>query len=154
MDYTLKKYQIKKTKKYFKNNSLFFFFNFSKLKPKEWLKIEQQLQQLKLTQYKTFNGITKKIFYDSIYINYLNIITGLITLIKPNIQNNELKLTELTKKLLPLFTLLSLKLNTKVYLAAQFSKIKTLSYSKNILHLHKTLEKSTKILSILKHDSK
>ena len=149
MDYTLKEYQIKKTKKYFKNNSIFFFFNFSKLKPKEWLKIEQQLKQLKLTQYKVLNGITTKIFCDSIFINYLNIITGLITLIKPDLKNTELKLNELTKKLSPLFALLSLKLNTKIYLTTQFFKIKTLSYETNILQLHKTLEKSTKILYIL-----
>lgn len=154
MDYTLKAYQTKKTKKFFKNNSIFFFFNFSKLKPKEWLKIEQQLKQLKLTQYKILNGITTKIFYNSIFVNYSNLITGLITLVKPDFKNTELKLNEINKKLSTLFSLLSLKLNTKVYLTNQFAKIKTLSYAKNILELYKTLEKSTKTLYVLKCKSK
>jgi hypothetical protein len=154
MNYTLKEYQIKKTKKYFKNNSIFFFFNFSKLKPKEWLKIEQQLKQLKLTQYKILNGITTKVFYDSTFKNYSNLITGLITLVKPNFKNIELKLNELTKKLSTLFALLSLKLNTKIYLATQLLKIKILSYEKNMLQLHKTLEKSTKTFYVLTFKSK
>lgn len=150
METNFKEYQITKTKKYFKTNSLFFIFNFSKLNSKEWLKTEQKIKQIKLTHYKTLNGITKKVLINSKHINYANLISGLIIFLKPNLKQTELKIEELIKKLKPLFLLLAIKLNSKIYFIPQISKIKTLSYKKNIFNLHKVLEKSTKTLVLFK----
>ena len=150
MDYNLKKYQIFKTEKYFKNNNFFLFFHSSKINSKEWIKIEQKIKILKLKYYKVLNGTTLKIINNSIYKNYSKVICGLILFIKPNFKLTEIKISELNKELKLLFVLLSIKLNNKIYLPSQISNIKSFLYKKNVFNLYKTLEKSMKSTYIFK----
>ena len=154
MDYNLKKYQILKIKKYFKNNNFFFIFHSSKVNSKEWIKVEQKIKKLKLKYYKIFNGTGSKIINDSIFKNYTKIISGLILFIKPNFKSTEIVLKDLEKELKSLFLLLSIKLNNKIYLISQVSDINSCSYKNNVFNLYKVLNKSLKISYILKKISK
>ena len=109
MDYNLKKYQIFKTEKYFKNNNFFFIFHSSKIKLKEWIQIEQTIKKLKLKHYKIFNGTTSKIVNNSIYKNYSKVICGLVLFLKPNFKLTETKISEINKELKLLFVLATRK---------------------------------------------
>lgn len=144
MNLNSKTYKIKKIKKYIKKNELFFFFNTTKLKKKDWTKIEQNLKRLKMNYYKVFNGTTLKTIKNSIYKNFANIICGVVLLIKP-----QFKLITVEKKLLeketkPLFTLLSVKLNNKIYSTQQLKKLNTFSYKQNLFNLNQSLNKILK----------
>ena len=150
MDYNLKKYQILKLKKYFKNNNFFFILHSSKINSKEWIQIEQKIKKLKLKYYKIFNGTASKIIDNSIYANYTQVISSLIVFIKPTFKSTEIKLKILEKELKSLFILLSVKLNNKIYFISQVSSINSFSYKQNVFDLYKVLEKSLKVPYTLK----
>ena len=115
MDFNLKDYQIFKLKKYFKNNGFFFLFHSAKLSLNQWVTVEQELKKLKLNYYKTLNGTTLKTFEKSIYKNSSPIITNFVILIDSKFKTTEFDLERLTKDLKPSFSLISLKLNNKIY---------------------------------------
>ena len=150
MDYNLKKYQILKLKKYFKNNNFFFILHSSKINSKEWIQIEQKIKKLKLKYYKIFNGTASKIIDNSIYANYTQVISSLVVFIKPSFKSTEIKLKILEKELKSLFILLSVKLNNKIYFISQVSSINSFSYKQNVFDLYKVLEKSLKVPYTLK----
>ncbi len=150
MDLNFKNYKINKTKNFIKNNKFFFFFHSAKLNSKEWLVVEQELKILKLNYYKIYNSATLKIFHNSIYKNFNNIICGIILIIKPNFKSSLINLNLLEKKKLKeIFLLLSIKLNNKIYLSSQLNELNIFSYKQNLFYLYKTLEKHSKITYIL-----
>ena len=154
MDYSLKEYQILKTKKYFKNNNFFFIYHSSKVNSKEWIQIEQKFKKLKLKCYKILNGTAYRIMNNSIYKNYTKMISGLIVFVKTDFKSTEIDIKDLEKELKSLFVLISVKLNNNIYLTSQILKIKTFSYKQNIFNLYKTFEKSQKIAYTLQKISK
>lgn len=144
MDFNLKDYQIFKLKKYFKNNGFFFLFHSAKLSLNQWLTVEQELKKLKLNYYKTLNGTTLKTFEKSIYKNFSPIVTNFVILIDSKFKTTEFDLDRLTKDLKPSFSLISLKLNNKIYSSAQLKGVKSLSYKKNMFNLHRSLDQHLK----------
>lgn len=144
MDFNLKDYQIFKLKKYFKNNGFFFLFHSAKLSLNQWIVVEQELKKLKLNYYKTLNGTTLKAFEKSIYKNSSPLITNFVILIDSKFKTTEFNLERLIKDLKPSFSLISLKLNNKIYSSAQLKGVKSLSYKKNMFNLHRSLDQHLK----------
>ena len=142
MHFTLKNYQKLKLKNYFKNNSLFIFLNTSKLKTKEWVKVEQKFKKLGFKYYKLLNKITLKELENSIFVNHSSLINSSVLVINFENQSSE-KLSANFKKFKHYFKnsfiLISLKLNNKIYISKQVSNLQELSYKKNIFMLDRTL---------------
>jgi hypothetical protein len=144
MDFNLKDYQIFKLKKYFKNNDFFFLFHSAKLNLNQWTITEQNLKKLKLNYYKTLNGTTLKTLKNSIYKNITPVISSFVIFINPKFKTTEFDLDSLTKNLKPSFSLISLKLNNKIYSPVQLKGVRSLSYKKNMFNLHKSLDRHLK----------
>ena len=144
MDFNLKDYQIFKLKKYFKNNNFFFLFHSAKLNLNQWTITEQNLKKLKLNYYKTLNGTTLKTLKNSIFRNVSSVISSFVVFIDPKFKTTEFDLDLLTKTLKSSFSLISLKLNNKIYSPAQLKGVKSLSYKKNMFNLHKSLDRHLK----------
>jgi hypothetical protein len=144
MDFNLKDYQIFKLKKYFKNNDFFLLFHSAKLNLNQWTITEQNLKKLKLNYYKTLNGTTLKTLKNSIYQNITPVISSFVIFINPKFKTTEFDLDSLTKNLKPSFSLISLKLNNKIYSPVQLKGVKSLSYEKNMFNLHKSLDRHLK----------
>jgi hypothetical protein len=144
MDFNLKNYRVLKVKNYIKNCDFFFFFHSAKLKSNEWVIVEQDLKKLKLKYYKVFNGTTLKTVKNSIYTNYSSIVCGIILFIELKFKSTTFELISLKKDLKPLFALLSVKLNNKIYSIDQLKGIKTFSYKQNMFNLYQSLDRHLK----------
>ena len=131
-------------KKYFKNNNFFFLFHSAKLNLNQWTITEQNLKKLKLNYYKTLNGTTLKTLKNSIFRNVSSVISSFVVFIDPKFKTTEFDLDLLTKTLKSSFSLISLKLNNKIYSPAQLKGVKSLSYKKNMFNLHKSLDRHLK----------
>jgi hypothetical protein len=154
MDFNFKTYQIVKLKKYFKKNGLFFLFHSAKLNLTKWTLTEQNLKKLKLSYYKPLNKTTVKTFKSSIYKNFSSNIAGFILFINSSYKTTELNLASILKVLKPSFTLVSIKLNNKVYSTSQIKGLNDLSYDKSIFNLYKVLDKQLKTSYVLTNKKK
>lgn len=154
MDFNFKSYQIVKFKKYLKNTDFFFLFHSSKLNLTRWTSIEQNLKKLKLNYYKPLNKTSIKTFKNSIFSNFSSSIGGFILFVNPNHKTTELNLQLINKVLKPSFTLISVKLNNKIYSTSQLKGLKELSYKKSVLNLHKVLDKHLKSSYVLTNNKK
>jgi hypothetical protein len=154
MDFNFKTYQIVKLKKYFKKNGLFFLFHSAKLNLTKWTLTEQNLKKLKLSYYKPLNKTTVKTFKSSIYKNFSSNIAGFILFINSSYKTTELNLASILKVLKPSFTLVSIKLNNKIYSTAQIKGLSDLSYDKSIFNLYKVLDKQLKTSYVLTNKKK
>ena len=149
MDFNLKKYQIFKLKKYFKNNDFFLLFHSAKLNLTKWTNTEQNLKKLKLNYYKPLNGTTLKTLKTSIYQNFSSVVGGFIIFINANYKTTELDFSSIIKSVKPSFALISVKLNNKIYSPAQLKGMKSLSYNKNMFNFYKSLDKHLKTSYVL-----
>jgi hypothetical protein len=149
MDFNLKSYRVLKVKNYLKNCDFFFFFHSAKLRSNEWISIEQDLKKLKLKYYKVFNGTTLETINNSVYKNFNQIICGIVLLIEPRFKLTTLELDLIKRHLKPLFALLSVKLNNKIYAVEQLKGLKTFSYKQNMFNFYRSLEKSLKSTYVL-----
>jgi len=154
MDFNFKTYQILKLKKYFKKNGLFFLFHSAKLSLTKWTVTEQNLKKLKLSYYKPLNKTTVKTFKNSIYKNLSSNIAGFILFINSSCKTTELNLTSILKVLKPSFTLVSIKLNNKIYSTAQVKGLNDLSYNKSVFNFYKVLDKQLKTTYVLTNRKK
>jgi len=154
MDFNSKTYQIAKLKKYFKQESLFFLFNSTKLNSMRWTSTEQTLKKLNLNYYKFLNKTTIKTLKSSIYRNASSNIAGFVIFINVAHRHLELNLSSVLKVLKPSFTLISLKLNNKVYSTAQIKGLTELSYNKSVFNLYRVLDKQLKTTYILTNKKK
>lgn len=149
MDFKFKAYQKVKLKKYFKNNELSLLFHSTKLNLTKWMIIEQNLKRLKLSYYKPLNKITAKILKNSIFKNVSSNIVGFILFVKARYKSTNLNLPYLIKNLKSSFTLVSFKLNNKIYSNTQVKGLHDLSYRKSVFSLYKVLDKHLKASYIL-----
>ena len=154
MDFNSKTYQITKLKKYFKRESLFFLFNSTKLNLMRWTSTEQTLKKLNLNYYKFLNKTTIKTLKNSIYKNVSSNIAGFIIFLNLTHRHIELNLGSVLKVLKPSFTLVSLKLNNKVYSTTQLKGLNELSYNKSVFNLYRVLDKQLKTSYILTNKKK
>lgn len=149
MDFKFKTYQKVKLKKFFKNNDLFLLFHSAKLNLTKWMFIEQNLKKLRLNYYKPLNKTTAKTLKDSIYKNFSSNIAGFVLFINPSSKNTELNLPLILKSLKPSFTLVSIKLNNKIYSTTQLKGLNDLFYKKSAFNLYKVLDKQLKTSYVL-----
>lgn len=149
MDFNSKDYQNAKLKNFFKTNGFFLWFHSAKLELNQWIYIEQNLKKLKLNYSKALNGITLKLFKNSIYTNVSPIVCSFVLFINSNFRTTELQLNSLEKDLKPSFKLISAKLNNKVYSVSQLKGLNHFSYKKNVFNLYCSLDQHLKISYIL-----
>lgn len=144
MDFNSKDYQSVKLKNFFKTNGFFLLFHSAKLDLNQWIYTEQKLKKLKLNYSKGLNGITLKLFKNSIYTNISPIICSFVLFINPNFKTTELKPDLIKKDLKPSFELISVKVNNKIYSTSQFKGLNDFSYKKNVFNLYKSLDQQLK----------
>ena len=149
MDFNLKNYQIFKLKKYFKKNDFFFLFHSAKSNSVKWTSVEQNFKKSKLSYYKPLNGTTIKTLKNSIYRNFNALVNGLVLFINANYKTTILDYNSTLKNFKSSFSLISVKLNNKIYSPVQLRGMKKLSYKQNAFILHKTLLKHLKTSYVL-----
>jgi len=154
MDFNSKNYQNIKLKKFFKDNSLFFWFHSAKINLNQWIKTEQNLKKLKLNHSKILNGITLKLFENSIFANFNSIVRGFISFVNFNFKITEFKCNFLKKDFKPSFEIILIILNSKIYSISQLKKLNTFSYKKNVFNLYKSLDHHLKIGHLLTEKKK
>lgn len=127
MQINFKNYKIKKSKDYFKKNSVYFFFKAPSKSAKSWITIDQNLKIVKLKYYKIFNKASKNIINKSIYKNINEAINGITFLIKPKTSNisKEILITNLESLC---FNMLAIQLNNKIYQTVQIKSSISLNY--------------------------
>jgi hypothetical protein len=136
MEFNLIDYKVFKIKYMLKFINLFFFFNSTRLKSRNWVFVEQALNSIKLSYYKVYNISTNKIINNSIFKNGNKLIVNGTTLFvtqNPKKANNKSFLSSTkTVNAHPLLIFLSAKINNKVYSSVQIEKINFSSYNKNL----------------------
>jgi len=143
MNFELKDYKLLKLKKHFSKTNFFFFFSGINVKANNWIKIEQELNNLGLNYNKINNNLTLNLLKNSIFKNTIPLVNGPIILILIN-KIRRLSLKNLTG-INPLISLLCLRINNKIYLKTQIQNLINLNYSKNILVFRKSLKLFLKI---------
>nr|UFQ22721.1 hypothetical protein [Attheya longicornis] len=143
MNFELKDYKLLKLKKHFSKTNFFFFFSGINVKANNWIKIEQELNNLGLNYNKINNNLTLNLLKNSIFKNTIPLVNGPIILILIN-KIRKLSLKNLTG-INPLISLLCLRINNKIYLKTQIQNLINLNYSKNILVFRKSLKLFLKI---------
>ena len=149
MDFNSKDYQNVKLKNFFKTNGFFLWFHSAKLDLNQWIHTEQNLKKLKLNYSKALNGITLKLFKESIYKNMSPIVCSFVLFINSNFKTTELQLNSVKKDLKPSFKLIAVKLNNKIYSKSQLKGINDFSYKKSVLNLYGSLDQHLKTSYVL-----
>ena len=136
MKLNTKDYKIKKTKKYFKTNHLFFFVNGISRNTSGWRFTEQELTTIGFKYFKVLNKTTIKTLNSSIYTKISPVIKGSTFLIKP--QSNKLFFKQkVLNTFTPLFfELLIFKFNNKIYSADSLKNTHSLNYKETKLLLY------------------
>ena len=125
----LKNYKIIKIKHAVKKNSFGFFFNVINTNSDNQTILKQSLKKIKFTCYQLYNKITNKALKTSIYKN-TSAINGITLFVKPETNSNTFKnIINNNLKTLP-FSLLSIKLNNKIYTTIHFKNAFSLKYTK------------------------
>ena len=154
MDYNLKQYRFLKVKKHFKDSKLLFFYHSSKVEANEWVLVEQDLKKVKLQYHKVLNGTTNKLFKHSIFRNFSSAVCGTFLFVIPTYNSTLINLKVLEKNFNPLFTLLFIKLNNKVYSISQIQELNVFSYRDTMLKFTCNLEKYSKLTYVFTNDNK
>nr|UXN44323.1 hypothetical protein [Haslea karadagensis] len=144
MHFELRDYQFLKVKQYLKQKFLL-FSNGASQTSTNWLAIEQSLSKSNLKYYKVYNKIALKVLTNSVYNNIKQVIKGTFFFLKLDGNTNLLTKQQLFKKLKSVFfTLLSIKLNNKIYSIVQIKKIKSLNYKSNMSIFYQFLSANLK----------
>lgn len=136
MKFTFKEYKIARTKNYVKTNNLFFFCNGINLSYNNWIPIEQNLKNLKISYYKVFNKTSIKKLKNSIYKNVTAVVNSVTFLLKVTAPSKELEKQIIINNIKHLFfDMLALNLNNKVYSKTQLKTMVSCNYKNNKLLL-------------------
>jgi hypothetical protein len=147
MEFNLKSYKITKTKAYLKKEKFLFLLNNINHNSNSCIIFEQTLKSLCFNYYKTFNKLTNNILKNSIYKN-IHVINGIIFFIKPQ-PNAKIQIKQqslINNFEILLFTLLSIKLNNKIYTVLHFKNSNSLEYKENKLALYQFKASRLKIM--------
>lgn len=135
MKLTIKDYKIGKTKKYLKNNNLFFFVNGINRNALDWLLTEQKLNTIGFKYYKVLNKTTVKTLNSSVYTKISSVVKGSTFLIKPQYNKLFTKQTVLNTFNPLFFELLIFKFNNKIYSISSLKNTYSLNYKEKKLLL-------------------
>jgi len=136
-------YKILKTKKYIKNNNLFFIFN-GHVNTKNLILTQQNFIKLNLNSHKIYNSLTKTILKNSIYTNYSLMVHGSIIFVTLKNKKISLKMENLINYN-KTFKIICLKLNNKIYSFLQIKNITNLNFKKNVCIFCNTIKRSIKM---------
>ena len=112
-------------------------------------KLKQNLKKLKLDYHKPLNKVTVKTLENSIYKNFSANIAGFVMFLNTTYKTTEVNLPAVIKSLKPSFTLVSVKLNNKIYSTSQLKGLNDLSYKKTVFNFHQVLDRQLKTSYIL-----
>nr|YP_010516693.1 hypothetical protein ON925_mgp23 [Haslea provincialis]UXN44236.1 hypothetical protein [Haslea provincialis] len=144
MHFEFRDYQFLKVKQYLKQKFLL-FSNGANQTSTNWLAVEQSLSKSNLKYYKVYNKIALKVLKKSIYNNIRQAVKGTFFFLKLDKNSTLLTKQKLFKKLESVFfTLLSVKLNNKIYSIAQMKKLKSLNYRNNMAIFYQFLSTNLK----------
>lgn len=136
MHFEFRDYQFSKIKQFLKNKFLL-FSNGANQNSQNWLTVEQGLSNSNLKYYKIYNKIALKVFKNSIYKEIKQMIRGTFFFLKLGETSVLMNKHKLFKELESIsFTLLSVKLNNKIYSIVQLKNIKSLNYRNNVAVLY------------------
>lgn len=136
MHFEFRDYQFSKIKQFLKNKFLL-FSNGANQNSQNWLIVEQELSNSNLKYYKIYNKIALKVFKNSIYKEIKQMIKGTFFFLKLGETSVLMNKHKLFKELESIsFTLLSVKLNNKIYSIVQLKNIKSLNYRNNVAVLY------------------
>ena len=144
MKFNLKEYRVFKVKKHFKSSNFFFIYNSAKIKLNNWILTEQNIRKLKLEYHQIFNKTSLKTINSSIYKNTNNIFSDIVIIIKPKYKSTEINKKILNQNLNPLFVLLTIKLNNKIYTPTQIKNLESFSYKNSVLSFNNCLNRYLK----------
>jgi len=149
MDFNSKDYQNIKLKNFFKTNGFFLWFHSAKLDSNKWIQMEQNLKKSKLNYSKVLNGVTLKLFKNSIFTNISPIICSFVLFVGSNFKTTALQFSSVEKHLNPSFKLISAKLNNRIYSTSQLKGLPEFSYRKNMFGLYNALDQHLKTSYLL-----
>jgi len=142
MDFNLKTYKRSRIKHYFKRINFFFFFHGTSLNNESWIKTEQVFVSYGLKYFRVLNKLMINTLKNSIFKNLVVLIHGPIILLS----NPNTKLTfKESKSLNPLISLLSFRLNNKIYSKKQIKNLNRMSYLENISIFHNSMKTCIKL---------
>lgn len=136
MKLNIKDYKIKKTKKYFKNNNLFFVVSGINRSTLDWLLIKQKLKTIKLNCHQPLNNITIKALNTSILTKAGLTIKGSTFFIRPEQAKHFLGQKIVTTFILLFLELLIVKFNNKIYSTSNLKQTYSINYEKTKLLLY------------------
>lgn len=144
MDFNLKNYKTIKLKTRFTKPKLLILFNSSKPNFKNWAGVEKKLIKLKFECYQIHNKTAIKLLTNSILKHSINLISSLTIFTNPKYNSNKLKIKDIEKHLKPLFIVLFIKLNNKIYYNTQIKTLNIFSYNKTIKNFYARINQSMK----------
>jgi hypothetical protein len=136
MEFNLIYYKIFKVKYMLKFTPLFFFFNSTRLKSRNWVFVEQSLKAIKLSYYKVYNISTNSLVNHSIFKNGNKLLVNGTTLFVDKNTNKDFPLATKLANAHPLLVFLSTKINNRIYSNFQIQTINFSSYNQNLLILN------------------
>jgi hypothetical protein len=152
MQLNFKKNQEANVKRHLKKNNIILLSNGSNQNAQDWLDTEQGLYKLNINYYKTYNNAAFKIIKNTIFKNFINIVSN--TLFFFTLKNSKKKSINLLLKNLQKikFNFYNIKLNCKVYQVNQFKKVSLypIKYYISIKVLYQFLSTNIKLLHILR----
>ena len=141
MDFNLKTYKHHKIKTSFQQFNLLFFLHSPFLNSKISIKMNQKLLKFNLQHYKVSNKLFNNTIKNSVFTHLAVSIHASIVLLHSS--QSISSYTQLTK--INSLTLLSLRLNNKIYSKKQLKKLKKISYLQNVLILHNSIKTFIKL---------
>ena len=150
MELNFKNYQKLKIKNHLKTNTFLLFSIGANRNSQNWIDTEQSLHKLNLNYYKIYNNIAIKTIENSIYKNSTDIINSTFFYLTVKTDNFiKLNLLNLLKSIF--FSILSVKLNNKIYSLHTLKNINSLTYKKNQSILYQFLLTNLKLSYQLTH---
>ena len=144
MKLNIKDYKIKRTKKYFKNNNLFFVVSGINRSTLDWLLVKQKLKTIELNCHQPLSSITIKTLNTSVLTKAGSVIKGSTFFIRPKQAKHFLGQKILTTFILLFFELLIIKFNNKIYSTNNLKKTYSISYKETKLLLYQFIVLSLK----------
>lgn len=141
-----KNYQNIKLKNYLKTYSLLIITNGINQNYKNQIFSKQEFKKLKLTYYKIYNKLTRKLFKNSRFKNMTQLIYSPIFFILPKQHNLNISVLNYLEKLL--FLVMGIKLNKKIYSSVQLKNLKSINYKNEIALLYQFLLINLKLIQI------
>ena len=143
--FSIKTYKLSKIENQFKHNHFFFVCNTTTTKNN--IETTQKLKKLNLQPYGLYKTLTRRVFLDSIYVNHMFLINGLVMLVIPETTLTSTTLLQLND----IVTVVGVKINSKIYSITQLNSLTKFKYNEDCVNLIQTLRASLKTVKIFNY---